>query len=496
MPYDTFNANYSMRPGTIGQFVLPTRTLPKGQTMETAIQTLSGERADCDYFANFGYLGVWAPLLAFLAFRRKDPLPRVLGLLALASLLTAFGRFLPFHQAVTAVLPGLSLIQVAFRFIYLYTLALSALAGLGFHQLEKRLEEGRRGPAVDVIPWVWGGLLFLSALTGIENTGRELLALLGGATAFLLLRLPTLRRTGLLLLLAATVLPGLFMGWNSFSAHSRRNMDFARRVPPGFLETVRDAAPFRVFIGSDVPYAIEERGNLYRMGLPANLSTALQYRTFVGYDPLRLKGMAELMDLPFQTLLYLTGTRSIIQGSDMGDPKGFVKKASGDVWVYDLDPPPTLVSAPSEVRVVPDPAARLTSLKDPSFRPYMTALLDAPLPEGFSRNLPAQNVAVEYRLQAAEPDRQSWAVRVPEPALLVFSEVDFPGWRAFLDGKPSGHFTANHVFRAVPVPAGEHVVDFSFEPAWWPWFLPAFLVWLSTSAFFLLSLRKRSDTAS
>jgi len=344
MPYDTFNANYSMRPGTIGQFLFPTYPLPKGQTLETAIQTLSGDRADCDYFANFGFLGVWAPLLAFLAFRRRDRLAWLLGGLALASLLTAFGRYFPFHRIVTLVLPGIDLIQVAFRFIYLYTLAVCALVGLGYHWLEKRIEEGGRDAVLSLAPWVWAGVLLLAALTRPEATSREVLAgLLPGAAGLLLLRSPSFRRIGHLFLITALVLPNLLMGWDSFGTGSRRNLDFEKRTPDGFLTVIREAEPFRVFVGGDVPYPIEVKGQLYRMGMPANLSSALPYKTFVGYNPLRLKGMSELMDLPFHSLMYLTATRSIIQAQDMGDPKGFLKRNLGDLWIYDLDPHPAYV---------------------------------------------------------------------------------------------------------------------------------------------------------
>jgi uncharacterized membrane protein YfhO len=49
--------------------------------------------------------------------------------------------------------------------------------------------------------------------------------------------------------------------------------------------------------------------------------------------------------------------------------------------------------------------------------------------------------------------------------VLVFSEIYYqPGWNAYLDGKPVDHFRCNYVLRGMKAPAGNHKVEFRFEP--------------------------------
>ncbi|OGP91872.1 MAG: hypothetical protein A2157_06335, partial [Deltaproteobacteria bacterium RBG_16_47_11] len=55
-------------------------------------------------------------------------------------------------------------------------------------------------------------------------------------------------------------------------------------------------------------------------------------------------------------------------------------------------------------------------------------------------------------------------VKAAQNAFLVLSDTYFPGWKAYLDGKPVKIFRANYNFRAVSIPPGKHEVKFVYHP--------------------------------
>lgn len=69
------------------------------------------------------------------------------------------------------------------------------------------------------------------------------------------------------------------------------------------------------------------------------------------------------------------------------------------------------------------------------------------------------------KVTSYEPNRIVYKSSNAKDGLVVFSEIYYPkGWIATIDGKEAKIFRADYVLRALKVPAGEHTIEFRFDP--------------------------------
>lgn len=76
----------------------------------------------------------------------------------------------------------------------------------------------------------------------------------------------------------------------------------------------------------------------------------------------------------------------------------------------------------------------------------------------------AADSAASIQLVTYEPNYLKYEVDSKNGGTVVFSEIYYPGWRSSIDGQEVSHGRANYIFRAMNVPAGKHVIEFSFDP--------------------------------
>jgi uncharacterized membrane protein YfhO len=133
---------------------------------------------------------------------------------------------------------------------------------------------------------------------------------------------------------------------------------------------------------------------------------------------------------------------------------------SGDVKIYEnLDSLPRAFVV-HRTRVLDDEAA-IATMKDPSFRPEKEVIL-APGGQEVSPLHASGEDMVE--LLSYEPERIVISANLAEEGYLVLTDAYYPGWRALIDGLETPIYRADLLFRTVHLPAGQHRVEFIYDP--------------------------------
>lgn len=61
-------------------------------------------------------------------------------------------------------------------------------------------------------------------------------------------------------------------------------------------------------------------------------------------------------------------------------------------------------------------------------------------------------------------DEIELTAKLQTPGFLVMSEICYPGWEVYVDGKRGSIYAGNYLFRTVPLEAGHHRIRFVFNP--------------------------------
>ena len=93
-------------------------------------------------------------------------------------------------------------------------------------------------------------------------------------------------------------------------------------------------------------------------------------------------------------------------------------------------------------------------------------LLDEPVIERAATSPSGRTPApAPARVTADGPNSVTVEATARRPGYLILDDSVYPGWQASVDGR-SVHWTpANEDFRAVPIPAGRHIIRFTYRPA-------------------------------
>jgi hypothetical protein len=498
-----------------------------------------------DYWEDCGYIGVLPLLLALIAlstyFEQKRgqraglPLSLItqhsslvpfFSLLSLLSLLLAMGQNLPLYPLIFRWVPGFGFFQAPARFLYLYTLGMATLAGLGADFIanvpSRRLERVSSygavvGLAILLATAAVRLLSFLSVKLTFVSASARFAALLTMAWLLLLCRGkaefrsrgtgPMIKLTHRLnvsslvfwqtLVIAFIAADLIFFGYALNPTTEPRLYELS--ITSGdFLK--REDKDYRIFTFPGSDYNLKFKKYLllrdfgpsdvdWLMGLREtlipNLAIGEGLFSASNFDPLAVghydrlmqeidKGLPRWIDRDLgrtvdearlSVALRLLSLMNVKYILDDGEIPGVNLIFADGVRIYrngDALPRAYIVS---HARVISDDEELLAELLSQTFDPRRTVLLrPASSREPFSHPLIPYPLSLIPLPPEYSPNAVKIEVVLDRDGYLILSDTYYPGWRAYVDGEEREVLRANYAFRAVPLESGQHAVLFKYDP--------------------------------
>jgi len=185
-------------------------------------------------------------------------------------------------------------------------------------------------------------------------------------------------------------------------------------------------------------------------------STSYFHKSIGGYHGAKLRRYQELIENQISkqnmSVLNMLNTKYfILPGDDRKPTAQRNYDALGHAWFvegYDL-----VDNADQEIAAIT------------LFNPGDTAIIDKRFANALESFTPGRDSTAYIRLTSYAPNYLTYDYTTGKDGLAVFSEIYYPkGWNAYVDGNLTSHFRANYVLRAMVLPAGNHKLEFKFEP--------------------------------
>ncbi len=197
---------------------------------------------------------------------------------------------------------------------------------------------------------------------------------------------------------------------------------------------------------------------VYNLTLNAftDASTSYFHKSLGGYHGAKLRRYQEIIDHHLVknniNVINMLNTKYIIVPGQDRQPQIQINfGALGNAWFV------------NDYKVVNNADEEINALTD--FNPATTAIIDKRFLDQVKDYKPVIDTVAKIKLTSYAPNKLDYEYQSNSEQLAVFSEIYYDkGWKAFIDGKPASHFRVNYILRAMVVPAGNHKIEFRFEP--------------------------------
>jgi hypothetical protein len=429
-----------------------------------------------------GYVGICALVLTLVAIKRiwGDRVGRFFVLLMGFALFMALGKYNPLYRFIY-YLPGFHHFRIPAQILFLYVFAAAVLVGMGLkHLMDGVAFTGLRrivvlaGLVFLLILLVWIHVheysFFFILLKLVQPAGLAasqlnqlhttvINALWKSSAIFLcIVVLLSLHRreisshgttAGLLILISAIDL-GLF----AFPLIQTTPPEHLRREPPVIRQLQCDHGLYRAVVTNGC--------------LPENAGIRYHFHDIQGYDPFILRRYMQYVNRsqqipPDNKVVNMHYIRSVDNTLiNMLNLKYIIDCRSNSIIKRNVFVPRTHIVHQA---LVMNDSEILDYMIGDGFDPMKTVVFSSSSGAPETALSPDTKINQEMcQVVSYASDEITIDARLNAPGFLVMSEINYPGWRAYVNGKVTPVLTGNYLFRTVSLEPGSHHVRFVFNP--------------------------------
>ncbi len=205
-------------------------------------------------------------------------------------------------------------------------------------------------------------------------------------------------------------------------------------------------------------------------------STSYFHKSIGGYHGAKMRRYQELIDFyitkEMQNIINTLQNNPTQQSVEQALQKNVVLNMLNTKYIiYNLEAPPISNNFAygnawfvENTEIANDANEEIKKMNN--FNPTTTAIVD----KRFSKELFkfTKDTTAKINLTSYKPNHLTYTTTNKSNQLAIFSEIYYDkGWNAYIDGKPTTHFRANYILRAMKIPSGKHTIEFKFEPKSW-----------------------------
>ncbi len=446
------------------------------------------------------YVGIVGLILAlWVVFAAPNRYTTFWAVTAFVAFLISFGGNTFLYTPLYLAAPGFSIFRGQERWAFAVAFSLSVLAGYGFKALTadcRPIRQAQGEPpttaktithhASRITPSRLTASLFLFSLLllflfffGLNQTGwtpgSPFYGLLGAASLLAIL----LALAWLLWTFAAERSPAVFttltaalICFDLFSVNWQTNLypqptEWHTQMPAAVAAIKKDAA-----VSPDEPYRVYNEFRVYD-----NYGISFEIEDLWGASPLRPRRYDQFLapPMPIERTWELLNVKYVITWrKELYVPSTIIyeEPAGKDTtYVHRLNTVGPRAWLVTQAETAAD-ATILQKIADPNFDRWNVALLEeigdwtrsVEIEETSGTTHHAPHLTFNVQRLTFNPSHLIYQVKASSPALLILSEIHYPGWQATVDDQPAPILRAYYTLRAVPVPAGEHTVELTFRP--------------------------------